>query len=49
MDFKAHLSGTRQNFSQEVKQNAEQDRKKLGIRILSFNVQKRHDQDGLDR
>lgn len=34
-------------FSQEVKQNAEQDMKELGIRILSFNVQNVNDKDGL--
>lgn len=34
-------------FSQEVKSNAEQDMAKLGIKILSFNVQNINDKDGL--
>lgn len=46
MDLKS-ICQDKAKFSQEVKQNAEQDMKELGIRILSFNVQNVNDKDGL--
>ena len=46
MDVKS-ICQDKAKFSQEVKQNAEQDMKELGIRILSFNVQNVNDKDGL--
>ena len=46
MDLKS-VCQDKAKFSQEVKQNAEQDMKELGIRILSFNVQNVNDKDGL--
>ena len=46
MDLKS-ICQDKAKFSQEVKQNAEQDMKELGIRILSFNVQNVNDKDGM--
>ena len=41
------MSRQGENSVRKSKQNAEQDMKELGIRILSFNVQNVNDKDGL--
>lgn len=46
MDLKS-ICQDKSQFSTEVRKNAEQDMKELGIRILSFNVQNVNDKDDL--
>lgn len=46
MDLK-DICQNKTQFSKEVRDNAEQDMARLGLRILSFNVQNVNDKDGL--
>ena len=46
MDLK-DICQNKTQFSQEVRENAEGDMARLGLRILSFNVQNVNDKDGL--